>query len=324
MDKQEFALGIDIGGRTVVGAVVRGSDAHIMARRTMPTDSQRGIEDGLRRFGALIEALLRESGIEPHQLAGIGIGSTGPIDSATGRINNPFTLPGWENIPIVDHLHNLYNLPIHLLGDCQVAALGEHWQGAGCGARTMLYVTFGTGIGGGFIVNDRLHRGVGDATEVGHHTIDYNGQPCYCGARGCWETLASGPAIARMAAEEAPEDSLVLALANHQRDRITAEMISIAARQGEAFALSFARRIGFYIGTGISNMIHILAPEAVVLGGGVIQGWDVLGSSVLETIAARSKMVPLEQIKVAPAALGLNAGVIGAARTVFLFQEGRL
>lgn len=324
MHTQEFALGIDIGGRTVVGAVVRGADGSIMARRTMPADSQRGIEDGLRRFGALIEALLRESGIEPHQLAGIGIGSTGPVDSATGRINNPFTLPGWENIPIVDHLHSRYNLPVYLLGDCQVAALGEHWKGAGWGARTMLYVTFGTGIGGGFIVNDRLHRGVGDATEVGHHTIDYNGQPCYCGARGCWETLASGPAIARMAAEEAPEDSLVLALANHQRDRITAEMVSIAARQGEAFALSFAKRIGFYIGTGISNMIHILAPEAVVLGGGVIQGWDVLGPSVLETIAARNKMVPLDQIKVAPAALGLNAGVIGAARAVFLFQEGRL
>ncbi|MFQ3567887.1 MAG: ROK family protein [Aggregatilineales bacterium] len=324
MCAQEMAVGIDIGGTTVVGAVVRGADAGIVARRTMPTDSRRGIEDGLRRIRALIDGLLKDAGIELTQIIGIGIGSTGPIDAVTGRINNPFTLPGWEHIPIVNHLRGIYDLPVCLLGDCQVAALGEHWNGAGRGTRTMLYVTFGTGIGGGFIVNDQLYRGVGDATEIGHHTIDYDGPPCYCGAFGCWEMLASGPAIAQMAAETAPDDSLILALAEHDRGRITAEMVSIAARQSDPFALELVKKIGFYIGTGVSNMINILAPEAIVLGGGVMQGWDVLGPSVLQTVAARDKMVPLNQIKIAPAALGLNAGVTGAARAAFLFVQGAL
>lgn len=324
MCAQAFAVGIDIGGSTVVGAVIRSADAGITARRTMPTDSQRGIADGLQRFRALIDGLLKDAGVELAQISGIGIGSTGPIDAAAGKIHNPFTLPGWDGIPIVDHLGSAYDLPVCLVGDCQAAALGEHWNGAGRGARTMLYITFGTGIGGGLIINDRLYRGVGDATEIGHHTIDADGPPCYCGARGCWEMLASGPAIARMAAETVPDDSLILALAEGERDRITAEMVSIAARQGDAFALDFASRIGFYIGTGVSNMIHILAPQAVVLGGGVIQGWDVLEGSVRQAIAARDKMVPLDQIRIAPAALGLSAGVTGAARAALLFVQGAL
>jgi glucokinase len=320
----EFAIGIDIGGTSIVGAVVAHKDGRILARQTIPTDSQRGIENGLARLTALVAALLAEAQMTAANLDGIGIGATAPVDSISGRIHNPYTLPGWDGIPVVDHLSAAFGVPALLLGDCQVAALGEHWQGAGRGAQKMLYVTVGTGIGAGFIVDGRLYRGVGDASEVGHQVIDIHGPKCYCGAQGCWEMLASGPAIARMAAAEAPDDSLLMTLASGDRERLSAKLLTEAAAQGDAFALRLVERVGFYFGVGAANLINILAPNALVFGGGVMQGWDSFAPSLLKTVGERGGMVQLEAIRIVPAQLGLNAGVTGAARAVWMRAAGEL
>jgi glucokinase len=168
----------------------------------MLTEAHRGPKNGLHRIGALIERVIAEAGVT--EFRGIGIGSTAPVDVARGRIQNPFTLPTWNDVPIVDFITERFHMPTLLLTDAHVATLGEHHAGAGQGSRNMLYVTISTGIGGGIITNGRLYRGVGLlAGEVGHQTLDLDGIPCYCGARGCWEMLAAGPAIARFAAERA-------------------------------------------------------------------------------------------------------------------------
>src|SRR5216684_8527125 len=170
----DYVVGMDIGGTNMVAAVAVSATGELLSRASVPTLSQRGPEDGLRRIAELIEHVIAESGVP--DVGGIGIGCTGPVDSSTGRVNNPYTLPNWDGLPIIDYVVERFKKPACLLGDCDVAALGEYWRGAGQGSRHMLYLTVGTGIGGGIIESGRLHCGVGMvSSEPGHHVIEMNG-----------------------------------------------------------------------------------------------------------------------------------------------------
>jgi glucokinase len=261
-------------------------------------------------------------------IGGIGIGCTGPVDSLTGRVHNPYTLPTWDDLPLVDYLRPHFDIPIYLLGDCDVAALGEYWCGAGRGYRHMLYITVGTGIGGGIIHNGRLHRGVGlVAIEPGHHVIDLNGPQCYCGARGCLEMFAAAPAIARRgqeAVQHASADSLLLKLAEGDPNQITPKLIAQAAEKGDPAATEVMRQTGVYLGVGLANLINILTPEVVVMGGGVMQSWNLLAPQIKKTLAERGAMVPFDKVKLTQASLGLTAGVIGAGRAILDYLQGTL
>ncbi|MBN1964184.1 MAG: ROK family protein [Anaerolineae bacterium] len=321
----QFAVGVDIGGTNMVAAVVSGQTGQVHSRHTILTEPQRGPADGFARLGDLIDHVCREAQVEPGNLAGIGVGCTSPIDPVQGTVNNPYTLPTWEDAPLMPYLAERFGLPWVLLNDAHVAALGEHWVGAGQGTRHMLYITVGTGIGGGIIIDGRLHRGVGLlAAEVGHQVIDLHGPECYCGARGCLEMLAAGPAIVHEAAACAEANGLLLALAEGDRDRITSRLVYEAARQGDATARAILEQAGVYLGIGVGNLINVLAPEAVILGGGVMQGWDLIAPSMLRTIDSRNAMIPHEFIRIERAALGLNAGVTGAARAIFDHLAGKL
>ena len=269
--------------------------------------------------------MIGSSGVSRETIGGIGIGCTGPVNSITGLIQNPFTLPNWDNLPVVDHLVAHFHLPTYLLGDCQVAALGEFWVGAGKGARHVLYITVGTGIGSGLILDGKLYRGAGLISgEVGHQVIDLNGPPCYCGANGCWEMLAAGPAITRRAADHAPEDGLLFALAGHDRAKITPLLVSRAADQGDEFATEILNQTAFYLGVGLTNLLNIITPEVAILGGGVMGSWPRLAPTILDTVRSRVAMIPYELIRIVPASLGLNAGITGAARAILDHLEGRL
>ncbi|MEP6989210.1 MAG: ROK family protein, partial [Chloroflexota bacterium] len=208
-----------------------------------------------------------------------------------------------------------------LLIDTHVAVLGEHWVGAGKGATNVIYVTVGTGIGAGIILNNRLYRGTRlYSGEVGHHTIDINGPDCYCGGKGCWEMLAAAPAISRYASENAPADSQLLKMVEGDRQSITALMVSQAASRGDPFSRALMERTAFYMGTGIANLMNIFAPDTIILGGGVMQSWPSLAPTILETVRKRAVMVPFDSVQIVPAALGLNAGITGAARAILAQQ----
>jgi glucokinase len=311
------AVGLDIGGTNVVAGVIAGDDGRVLSRDSMPTDSRRGVEDGLNRIGSLIAQVIRTAQLTPEQIIGIGIGASGPVDSIKGLIQNPFTLPGWEDLPINAYLSEQFGVPCSLLIDTHAAALGEHWVGEGRGARNMIYLTFGTGIGCGIILNNQLYRGVGlTCGEVGHHVIDLNGPLCYCGGHGCWEMLAAAPAISRYAAENAPDDTLLLQLAAQDRQKITPLLISQAAQQGDIFAQAVMERTAHYLGVGIANLINIFSPQVVVLGGGIMGSWPLFAPTALKAIARCASMVPLDRIQIRSAALGLNAGITGAARAI--------
>jgi len=310
----------------MVAGVIAVDDAQIKSRKSVPTESTRGPGDGLRRITALIEDVIQNSGVSPAQIGGIGIGCTGPVDTVRGLVKNPYTLPNWDNLPLVQHLTAQFKLPTCLLGDCQVAVLGEQWAGAAKGAQNVLYITVGTGIGSGLITNGRLHLGVGFAAgEVGHHVIDLNGPDCYCGAKGCWEMLAAGPAIARCAAERAPAQGKLLELAKeYNGGGISAELVCRAAAEGDAFAADVVNQTAVYLGIGLANLLNILAPEVTVMGGGVMKSWPLFEAKVMETIRSRAAMIPLDQMHIVPARLGLNAGITGAGRAILEHLAGKL
>jgi len=317
-----FVVGLDIGGTSIVAGVLASQDAQIKSRKSIPTESSKGNADGLRRITELIQTVIEEAGVQRDQIGGIGIGSTGPIDPIRGLIQNPYTLPNWDDLPIVEHLNAQFQLPTCLLGDCQAAALGEQWAGAGRGAQNMIYITVGTGIGGGLIMNGRLYQGVGFAAgEVGHQVIDINGPDCYCGAKGCWEMLASGPAIVRRAADNVPESSLIMTLAGQDRAKITALLVARAAEQGDPFAIELQNQTAFYLGVGLANLLNIFSPDVAVLGGGVMGSWPAYEPVIIKTVKSRGTMIPFEKIRIAPASLGLNAGITGAARGIIIYID---
>ena len=318
------AVGVDIGGTNIVAAIV-SSSGKVIIRASIPTEPKRGPEDGFRRLGDLIERVCRDGDVDKRALAGIGVGCTGPIDSVRGRVQNPYTLPTWDDAPLIDYLTDRFALPGILLNDAHVATLGEYWVGAGQHVRHMIYITVGTGIGGGLMINGHLHRGVGLLSgEVGHQVIDLNGPQCYCGARGCLEMLAAAPAITRAAVAQAAPDGLIMKLAHGNREQINPRVVYDAAKQGDTTALEILRQTGFYLGVGVGNLLNIIAPEAVILGGGVMQGWDLIAPTIIEVINSRKAMIPYDQVKILPAKLGLNAGVIGAARGIFDHLAGQL
>jgi glucokinase len=316
-------VGVDIGATNTRAGIVDAQNGTLVFRQTMLTEASHGPEDGLRRIGALIDIVMAEARVK--DIRGIGIGATAPVDVARGRIQNPFTLPTWDDVPIVDFIIERFHLPTLLLTDAHVATLGEYHVGAGQGSRNMLFVTISTGIGGGIITNGRLYRGVGLlAGEVGHQTLDLDGIPCYCGARGCWEMLAAGPAIARFAAEQAEDDGLLLQLAGGDRGNITGKLVAQAAQQGDAIAKAVMEQTGRYIGIGLANLMNILAPDVIVLGGGVMQSWSLLEAAMMAGIHERQGMVPFDLTRIVPAKLGDDAGVIGAAYALLKHLDGEL
>ncbi|MBA3872518.1 MAG: ROK family protein [Anaerolineae bacterium] len=323
--KPSVAIGVDIGGTNMSAAVVDTQTGHILSRETIETLASQGPEDGMRRLCDLIRHVLSQARIEAKTIIGIGIGCTGPVDTERGLMQNPFTLPTWDDLPIVEVLAQAFQVPVLLLNDAHAAALAEHQKGAGRGTQSMVYITVSTGIGGGIIFNQRLYRGKAlMAGEVGHQSIDYQGKLCYCGGHGCWEMYAAGPAIAIMAQERVSESSQIWTLAHGQPEKITAKLVGEAAQQADTLALGILREAGLYLGKGIANLINILAPEIVVMGGGVMQSQKFILPAVHVTLKQQSFMVAADDIKIVTAELGLNAGVVGAAVGITRFLANTL
>jgi len=317
LPEKDFAIGLDIGGTSIVAGVILKQTGQILSRASIPTESRAGQVDGLQRITALIEHVAGDAEVRVSNAIGIGVGCTGPVDSTMGVIQNPYTLPGWEDLPLSSYLKAQFRLPTCLLNDCHAAALGEYWMGAGKRCRHMIYITVGTGIGSGLILNGQLYRGNGLLSgEVGHLALDPAGPLCYCGARGCLEMLAAGPAIVA-AAQHAPKNGRILEIAEHHHEAITAKMVCQAAAESDPVALQIVTQAATYLGIGIANLLNILTPEIVVLGGGVMQSWSLFRPAIETIVNARSGMLKAVHIQILPAELGLNAGITGAAFAMF-------
>ncbi len=304
---QRIAIGMDIGGTHVrVGAF--DSDGQILGQQEAGITSI-GPDNGLRLIEQLIHQLL--DSINSPALLGIGIGCTGPLDTVRGLVNNPYTLEGWNNVPIVERLTQTFNVPVRLENDADAAALGEYWRGAGRDAKRLYAVTVGTGVGTSLIVDGKVYRGVdGSHPEGGHQLIDPNGPECYCGYRGCWESLISGTAITS-AAQRVMNQEQLAALGNI--DQINARVIADAARAGHPAASAIMQQVARDFSLGIINIISFFVPDVIVLSGGVMKSVDLFLPKLEETLKTPNPMVPFVRVHILPAQLGYYAGLYGGA-----------
>jgi glucokinase len=321
-----FVVGVDIGGTNVlVGLVARdgGRPLSLSKRTTASLGEPDAVVGHLARIiGEVIDGGLRASGGSRADVLGIGIGSPGPLDLEAGVVLNAFNL-GWRDFPLRDRLCEAVGLPAILDNDANCATWGEFWQGAGKGARSLVGVTLGTGIGGGVVLDGRLvHGASASAGEIGHMTIDFTGRRCKCGNYGCLEAYASGPNIAARAREgiEAGAESLLLRLVDGDPERITAVTVYEAILQGDGYAAEVMIETAKLLGAGIANVVNILNPEVVVIVGGVTRAGDFLFAPLRSEVRRRAFKSAEQACRIVPGALPETAGVIGAAG---LFLQSR-
>ncbi|HEY3310033.1 MAG TPA: ROK family protein [Anaerolineales bacterium] len=318
MSGQAF-IGIDLGGTNVrAGAVT--PEGQLLLWRDVPIEARQGPEIGVRRITALIDQVCSEAGIRPQA---IGIGSTGPLDRQRGAIQNPYTLPTWEDVDIASPLSKKFGVLVTLENDADAAALGESWQGAGRGKKSLAMVTVGTGIGTAFIQDGDIFRGInGTHPEGGHIPVDPSGPECYCGARGCWESLASGTAIGVLARRLVTlEHSSLLAKADNDPAQIDAALVAAAAREGDTLSMRIIDQAATYLGLGLVSILHLFLPDCVIFSGGVFHSAELFLPRLAEIISRHSIMSPLDQIPLYMAELGQQSGILGAAKAAILATE---
>lgn len=277
------ALVFDLGGTRMRAALVEG--ARVLTQAEAPTPANDGVLPVIDGLCALARGM---------DGAAVGICAPGPLDVERGMMLAPPTLRDWRDVPVTTLLAGRLGLPVRLENDANAAAMGEFAHGAGRGAGVMVFVTVSTGIGGGIVANGKLLRGRGGlAGEIGHMKIDTGGPVCFCGKVGCFEALASGTALGRRAGRDPRE-------------------VIAAMRGGDPVAAAHVAAHGRILGRGLSNLLHILSPDVIVVGGGLSNAFDLLEPHIRIGIEA-NVMPAYRETPVVPAGLGEAAGLIGMA-----------
>jgi len=294
---------VDIGGTKIAAGVVDGN-GRVLAKAECLTDVPRGFDHAMQRVIEMLAQSASQSGVK---LKGIGIGCTGPVDPLTGLLGNVSTLPGWEGGNPVKKLSAECDVPVAVENDADAAALGEAVWGNRKGKTRLICVTVGTGIGAGVILDGKVYRGVGQAhPELGHHIIEASGPPCSCGARGCWEALASGPSMVEWIKTIVPAD--------YPSQDLTAREICTRARGGDEWARRAVEREAYYLGVGLANIVTLFVPEIILLGGSVMRSAHLFLDRIHQVIRQNCGLVPFEQVEISLASLGPDVGLIGAAQ----------
>lgn len=324
-----YIVGVDIGGTNIVVGTVSEDGAAIHGIRTVPTHAEEGAKGVLARIAAQVEdsiqATVREAGVTRDAIVGVGIGSPGPLDRATGVVLLTPNL-GWRDLPLRDLVSEAVHLPATLDNDANCAIYGEWWVGAAKGARYVVGLTIGTGIGGGIVIDGAIYHGASDiAGEIGHTTIDSTGRLCKCGNYGCIEAYASGPAIAARAIEGivAGAETRLPEFVAGDLTRITAQTVYEAARHEDEYALELVRETAKFLGAGVANLVNIFNPDVIVLVGGVTLAGDRLFVPLRAEVKRRAFKPAVDRCRILPGTLPGTAGVFGAAATYKLQAWGQ-
>ena len=294
---------IDIGGTKIAVGMV-DDNGKVLARAQTPTEA-----DQYARGVDAIVGMLRQTAAESGTtISGIGIGATGPVDPIGGEFGDVDFLPGWRGKNLVKDLEQAFQVRVAMENDGDAAALAEASWGAGRNRTRLIYVTVGTGIGGGIVLDGKLYRGVDGAhPEIGHHVVDPSGPACSCGFRGCWESLAAGPAMVAWLEKHAPVGYL-------HRQGITAKRICELAQQGDELAEQAVEHEAYYLALGLANLINMFTPDAIVLSGSVMKSASQFMDRIHEVIGRGCRFVPAEKTELTLASLGDDTNLIGAAR----------
>ncbi|WP_405709344.1 MULTISPECIES: ROK family protein [unclassified Streptomyces] len=299
----DLVAALDIGGTKIAAALVDGGGS-LLARAQRPTPARESAETVM---GAVTEVLAELSGSPLWGRAtAVGIGSAGPVDAAAGTVS-PVNVPGWRDFPLVERVGKAVGgLPVQLVGDGVAMTAAEHWLGAARGYDNALCMVVSTGVGGGLVLGGTLHPGpTGNAGHIGHVCVDLDGDPCPCGSRGCVERIASGPNIARRALEAGwrpgPDGD------------VSAAAVADAASVGDRIAVASFERAAQALAAGIAATATLVEIDIAVIGGGVAGAGDVLFTPLRRALSQYATLSFIRQITVAPAVMGTDAGLVGAA-----------
>jgi glucokinase len=303
-------VGVDVGGTKVAAGLVNAS-GEIVSRTRVPMVSNSSAEEGLQ---AVLSAIAKVVPGGASGISGIGICAPGPLDPKTGIILNPPNVPCWRNFPLTDSVRKIYAVPVRVDNDANAAALAEARWGAGRGYSNVFYATIGTGIGTGIVFDGKIYHGrTGSAGEGGHTSIDYRGPICGCGKPGCIEILASGTAIARRASEKviAGGKSSMMDLAGGNPSAITGEVVARAAAAGDPLAQELLAETAGMVALWLGNMIDLLDPEVIVIGGGAAA---LLDFAVVEARVPELTVNPRAgEVAIVHARYGADSGIAGGA-----------
>lgn len=306
--RKENYIGIDLGG-TKISGILTDADGVEKAKEIVATNAAEGEQAVLRRITDLIAALMEKAEAAPGSVGGIGIGSPGAMDIEKGVLIQTANLP-FTDFNIVAPIREKFGVPTYLDNDANIAALAEYAFGAGKGCRNMVFITVSTGIGGGAVLDGRIYRGSAcNALEVGHMSVEKDGKRCKCGNYGCAEIYASGTAIGQ-AARDAVADGRETALRGYEK--LSAREVFQAAQAGDAVAAEILDRALGYLGVCVANTAAIFDPDVIVVGGGVAQAGQSVFDAIQEAVDQRCLRPVAKSVKIVPAALGADAGVVGA------------
>lgn len=312
---EKWLAGVDLGGTTIKMAFIN-QNGEIIHKWEIPTNKCDQGDHIPSDIAQSIDQNLGGLGQNKNKLAGIGIGAPGPVNLQHGSIDVAVNL-GWVNFPLKDRLEMETSLPVIVDNDANVAAIGEMWKGAGEGAKDLLCVTLGTGVGGGIIANGEIVHGVnGAGGEIGHITsVVEGGAPCNCGKKGCLETVASATGIVRLALEELSSTQLPSKLRDlyDKHGPLTSKQVFEAASEGDELADKVIGQVTFHLGLALANLANGLNPEKIIIGGGVSKAGDILLKPLKEQFNHFVFPRVAQGAKLAIASLGNDAGVIGSA-----------
>ncbi|TPQ16825.1 ROK family protein [Streptomyces sporangiiformans] len=307
----DLVAALDIGGTKIAGALVDGHGGILLrAQRATPAQG-----DGHTVMRA-VEAVLGDLTGSPlwSRATALGIGSAGPVDASAGTVS-PVNVPGWRDYPLVERVRAVTGgLPVELIGDGVAITAAEHWQGAARGHDNALCMVVSTGVGGGLVLGGRLHPGpTGNAGHIGHISVDLDGDLCPCGSRGCVERIASGPNIARRALEGGWQPGA--------DGDTSAAAVAAAARAGDSVAIASFERAARALAAGIAATATLVEIDIAVIGGGVGKAGDILFTPLRDALRQYATLSFVQRLTVAPAVMGTDAGLVGAAAAALRRRE---
>ncbi|WP_394875303.1 ROK family protein [Clostridium neonatale] len=315
---KNYVVGVDLGG-TKISTALSDLEGKIINQTTIPTDAHEGEVPVLNRIINSIEKVVNDSAVSYEDIKGIGIGSPGPLDAKQGIIITTPNLP-FKNFNLVKPISEKFGVPVFLDNDANVAAIGEFMFGAGKGAENIVFFTVSTGVGGGAILNGKVYRGhTSNALEIGHMTVAPHGPRCNCGNVGCVEATSSGTAIAKRA-HEALSTKVETSLRKYEN--VTSYEVFVEAA-GDPVAKDIIDDAMNYLGIAVANAVSIFDPEYVIIGGGVSKAGDVVFDTVRKVVNKRCFKSMAESVKIVPAGLGTDAGLIGAVALALLETQDK-
>lgn len=315
---QKAAIGVDIGGGTVKLGLVR-KDGKIVLKDIFRTEPKAEAKVLVKNLCLAIHKMMSQSQRFSLKVIGVGVGAPGPVSKERGLVYSLTNIRGWRKVPLGEILQRKLKVPVSVDNDANAMALGEFFYGAGMGARTMIALTLGTGVGGGLVIERKLFRGsFFSAAEIGHLVINEEGPRCACGNRGCVEAYVGSNYFTAFVKKRLQKENSVLKewMQNDQKV-LTPRLVAEAALKGDLFSQRVWSETGGHLGTALAGLVNILNPEKIVIGGGIAQSGSLLFGPIRNTIKKKAFPIASSSVKVVAARLGVDAGIIGSAALVF-------